>query len=102
MLTPLDSSVLVALITGSVTLLGTAMTVRAGNRKTQEMLKLNQAIQEERITELTREVRKHNGFAERIPRVEAKIEVLEEKVEKLEEKAWRSIGRSELKTRAFG
>lgn len=87
MLSPIDSSIVVALITGGVTLIGTAMTVRAGNRKTQEMLKLNQAIQEERITELTREVRRHNGFAERIPRVEAKMEDFEKRVEKLEEKA---------------
>ena len=82
MLSPIDSSIIVALITGGVTLIGTAMTVRAGNRKTQEMLKLNQAIQEERITELTREVRRHNGFAE----VEAKMEDFEKRFEKLEER----------------
>lgn len=87
MLSPLDSTIIVALISGIVTLIGTAMTVRSGNKKTHDMLKLQQAIQEERITELTREVRKHNCFAERIPRVETKLEDAVKRIEKLEEKA---------------
>ena len=61
-----------AVIVGIITLIG----VRASNSKTQ-------AVLEERVTELTREVRKHNGFAERVPVLENKVENIEEDLKEL-------------------
>lgn len=46
-----------------------------------------QAVTDEKIAELTREVRKHNGFAEKIPVMEAEEKRLNERIKALENKA---------------
>lgn len=67
-------TVVAAIISGLVTLGG----VLASNNATK-------AVMQERINELTREVRKHNGFAERIPVVEEQIKVINHRINDLEE-----------------
>ena len=67
-------SILTALITGGITLLG----VLIANSKSQ-------AVVETKVEELTREVREHNGFARRMPVVEEQIKVLSHRVTDLEE-----------------
>lgn len=42
--------------------------------------KTNQAVTDTKIEELTYEVRKHNNFAERIPKLEADVESINEKI----------------------
>lgn len=76
--------VLVAIITGVLTLSGTVVTVVAGNRKTSQNIEINQAVTNEKITELTREVREHNNFARRLPVVEEQIKNLSNRVQVLE------------------
>lgn len=57
----------VASITVSIiSLIGVIITTRASTSKIQNELKINNAVQDERIQELTREVRLHNSFAERV------------------------------------
>ena len=68
------NDIIVALITGGVTLLG----VLLSNQKTQ-------AVTETKIEELTREVREHNNFAKRVPVVEEQIKVINHRIEDLEE-----------------
>ena len=46
-----------------------------------------QAVTDEKIAELTREVRKHNGFAEKIPVMEAEERRLNERIKVLENRA---------------
>lgn len=71
----------VASITVSIiSLIGVIITTRASTSKIQNELKINNAVQEERIQELTREVRLHNSFAERIPVIEQRITALEKNV----------------------
>lgn len=65
----MDNTIIVAIISGCVTLLG----VLISNSK-------NQAVTDTKIEELTREVREHNNFARRMPVVEEKIASIEEKV----------------------
>ena len=67
-------SVLAAIITGGVTLLG----VLIANGKSQ-------AVTETKLDELTREVREHNGFARRMPVVEEQIKVINHRIEDLED-----------------
>jgi hypothetical protein len=67
-------TIIVALITGGVTLLG----VIISNSKSQ-------AVMDIKLTELTREVREHNGFAKRMPVVEEQIKVINHRIEDLEE-----------------
>lgn len=60
-----------------ISLIGVIITTRASTSKIQNELKINNAVQDERIQELTREVRLHNSFAERIPVIEQRITALE-------------------------
>ena len=67
-------SILTAIITGALTLIG----VLIANRKSQ-------AVTETKVDELTREVREHNNFARRVPVVEEQIKVINHRIEDLEE-----------------
>jgi len=81
----MSEAVMVALITGGVSLLGTVITILATSSKTAQDMKINQAVTDIKIEELTREVRKHNGFAERMPVVEEQIKDLNHRVQDLED-----------------
>ena len=59
-------NILVALITGGLTLVGVVITTLSANRKVQSQLEKAQAVTDTKIQELTREVRLHNGFAQRL------------------------------------
>lgn len=67
-------SIIVALVTGGLTLLG----VIISNSK-------NQAVTETKLDELTREVREHNNFARRMPVVEEQIKVINHRIQDLED-----------------
>ena len=69
----MSETVITALITGAVTLLG----VIVSNGRAQ-------AVTETRLEELTREVREHNGFARRMPVLEEKMDVANHRIKKLE------------------
>ena len=77
-------SILTALIAGGLALIGTVITVAAASRKTEQRIKTHQAVTDEKISELTREVREHNNFARRMPVVEEKIKNIECRVKNLE------------------
>lgn len=68
------NEIIVALITGGVTLVG----VLLSNQKAQ-------AVTETKIEELTREVREHNGFAQKIPVMQEQIRVINHRIEDLED-----------------
>lgn len=73
----MSEAIVVALITGGITALCTLITVRSSNEKLLLDLKAEiqtqQAVQDEKIAELTREVRMHNEFAVRVPVLEERI-----------------------------
>lgn len=71
----MPTEIIVAAITGCITLAG----VLISNNKSQ-------AVTETRLEELTREVRKHNNFAERIPVMQEQIKVANHRIEDLERK----------------
>ena len=81
----MDTAIVVSIITGIFTLAGTIIAVVAGNSSTKEQIKINQAVTDTKLEDLTREVRKHNNFAERMPVVEEKIKVITHRLEDLEE-----------------
>lgn len=66
------STIITALISGSITLLG----VLIANSK-------NQAVMQTKVDELTREVREHNNFAKRMPVVEEQIKVINHQIDDL-------------------
>ena len=55
--------------------------------KLGEMLKQYQAVTDIKLEALTREVRTHNGFAERVPKMEIRLEELSRRIEGLERTA---------------
>ena len=77
--------ILAAAITGGLALVGVIITVIAGNRKMEESMRVSQAVTATKLEELTREVRKHNGFAERLPVVENDIKTIYKRLDRLED-----------------
>lgn len=75
-----------SLITGGLALIGVVLTNISSNSKIQNEMKVNQEVTGTKLEELTREVRKHNNFAERIPVLEEKIKVINHRLDDLEEK----------------
>ena len=72
----MTEAIIVALITGGLSLLGVVITCRSTAKKNEKNQEIAQAVMKTELAELTREVRKHNGFAERMPVVEEQIKVI--------------------------
>lgn len=68
-------SIIAAIVSGAVTLIG----VLIANSKSQ-------AVTDTKLEELTREVRAHNNFAQRVPVLEEKMKVANHRIDDLEEK----------------
>ena len=80
----MSEAIIVALITGGLSLIGSIV---SNNRTAQSMdakLDKQQAVTETKLEELTREVRAHNNFAQRIPVLEEQIKVANHRIEDLE------------------
>ena len=73
-----------AVVVGLFSLVGVMITNSRANSKMQNDIKTSQAVTDERISELTREVRLHNNFAQRIPVIEEQIKVANHRVSDLE------------------
>jgi hypothetical protein len=69
----MTETIICALITGGLTLMG----VLIANGK-------QQAITDTKLDELTREVREHNNFAQRVPVIEEQIKVINHRIQDLE------------------
>ena len=78
------NEILIAMITGGLSLLGVIVTNRSANDKMMQSMNVSQAVTDEKLAELTREVRAHNHFAERMPVVEEQIKVINHRLEDLE------------------
>lgn len=80
----MTEAVLVAIITGVLSLLGVIITGIITSKKQEQTAAVSQAVTDTKIEELTREVRTHNNFAQRMPVLETKAEMLEKRVGVLE------------------
>ena len=78
------SSIIVAVITGGLALAGVVLTVRASNNALQRKIEISQAVTDTKLEELTREVRIHNNFAQRVPVLEEKVAVANHRIKDLE------------------
>lgn len=80
----MSDGIIIALITGLCAVIGQALISRANTKNlTKDLyaeLDKRQAVTDTKMDELTREVREHNHFAQRLP-------VLEERVNQLERRA---------------
>lgn len=82
----MSEAIVVAVITGLISLTGTIITVVATNSKNQQSIKVAQAVTDTKIENLTAEVRQHNDFARRIPVIEEKVSVANHRIDDLEKK----------------
>lgn len=82
----MSEGVLIALITSVGTFLGVVISNLTSNKKLVNDIKLEitsyHASTDEKIKELTREVREHNNFAKRMPVVENDIKHIEDEIKK--------------------
>ena len=89
-------SIIVALIAGGLSLVGTIITVQNNNQKiiremkaefSKEMQDMktefvkSKAVTDTKLEDLTQEVRRHNGFAERVPVLEQQVKGINDKIE---------------------
>lgn len=81
----MTEAIIVALISGGLSLIGVVVTCIATAKKNENTLKVSQAVTDTKIEELTREVRAHNNFAQRIPVVEEQIKVINHRIDDLED-----------------
>lgn len=79
-------SIIPALITGGLALVGVIISNLAASSKTESLIKINQAVTDTKLEDLTREVREHNNFAKRMPVVEEQIKVINHRIDDLEKK----------------
>lgn len=80
------TEIIVAVITGGLALVGVVVSNLSTTSRITAELKTSQAVTDTKIEELTREVRRHNGFAERIPVIEEQIRAANRRIDDLEEK----------------
>ena len=81
----MTEAIIVALITGGLSLIGVVVTCLATARKSEKNQEVAQAVMKTELAELTREVREHNGFARRMPVVEEQIKVINHRIADLEQ-----------------
>lgn len=71
------STIICACIAAGGSLIGVVISNNRSNAKIQGKIETNQAVMNSEMKELTREVRQHNNFAQRMPVVENNIKHIE-------------------------
>ena len=85
----MNATVLASLITGLLSLAGVMLSNLLSDRR-ENALRTAQAVTDEQLRQLTREVREHNNFARRMPVVEEQIKVINHRLEDLEKEGAKS------------
>lgn len=84
----MSEAIIVAIITGGLSLIGVIVsnnhTAQSMDKSMDAKLDKQQAVTETKLEELTREVRTHNNFAQRIPVLEEQMKVANHRIADLE------------------
>ena len=86
----MNATVLASLITGLLSLAGVMLSNLLSDRRRENALRTAQAVTDEQLRQLTREVREPNNFARRMPVVEEQIKVINHRLEDLEKEGAKS------------
>lgn len=86
----MNATVLASLITRLLSLAGVMLSNLLSDRRRENALRTAQAVTDEQLRQLTREVREHNNFARRMPVVEEQIKVINHRLEDLEKEGAKS------------
>lgn len=82
----MSDAVIVGIIAAVASIIAAVLTSRTTQNNVQQELHEQNAVQNVKIDHLAEEVRKHNGFAERIPVMEEKLKVCNNRISDLERK----------------
>ena len=82
----MSEAILVAIITGGLSLIGVVFSNMSSNKKIETALTTQQAVTDTKLEELTREVREHNNFAQSVTVLEEQMKVANHRIEDLERK----------------
>ena len=80
----MSEAVIVAIITGGLSLIGVIVSNGHTAQSMDAKLDKQQAIMDTKLEELTREVRAHNNFAQRVPVLEEQMKVANHRIADLE------------------
>lgn len=80
----MSEAIIIAIITGGLSLIGVIVSNSYTAQSMNAKLDKQQAVTETKLEELTREVRAHNNFAQRVPVLEEQIKVANHRIEDLE------------------
>lgn len=84
----MSDAVMVAVISGVCSLIvgivSAVISAKSTGNDIQKKMEIQMAVTDTKLDELTREVRKHNNFAERVPVLEEKISVANHRIDDLE------------------
>lgn len=73
-------TIIVAIITSGASVACVIITSIFANKKVEQQLMMNQAVTNTKIEQLTEEMKKHNGFGDRITKLETVVQILKERV----------------------
>lgn len=85
----METSIIVSIITGVVTIITVIINAKISNREIQHKLETQQAVFETKLDSLSSEVREHNNFARRMPVVEEQIKDVTRRLEVCEREVQR-------------
>lgn len=80
----MNDTILAAAIAAAASVISNIILSRKSAAEMDHKLEIRQAVTDTKLEELTREVRKHNNFAERMPVVEQKIKDITKNVDRLQ------------------
>lgn len=80
------TEVIISLISGAVAILSCLISSFVASNKAVSYIEKSQAITDTKLEELTREVRRHNNFAERMPVVEEQVKIINHRLNTLEKR----------------
>ena len=80
----MSEAIIVSIITGGLSLIGAIVSNNLTAQSMDAKLDKQQAVTETKLEELTREVRAHNNFAQRVPVLEEQIKVANHRIADLE------------------
>ena len=81
----MTEAIVVAIISGGISLAGVVITCLTTAKNTEKKQAVAQAVTDTKIEALAREVREHNGFAQKMPVIQAQVDDLKTRVSALEQ-----------------
>ena len=83
---PMESAIIVSIITSVCSLIGVIITVVVGNKKKKSELELYQKFQSQQIEEIKAQLKTHNDYANKIPVMQTELQYIRESLTEIKQK----------------